>query len=182
MKRVIRAIITGLTLISLMVCLAIVGLWLRSHAIQDSFNWEFTTSAALYNVELISGEGDQVLKLHREVYIQDQREFLASFHRNNQRGFFYLVYPYPMSAAMGGRRFFLRCRQIGNHTVIVAGIPIWTIALFTGILPLIQGSLYVRRRIRRANRLAACVSCGYDLRATPKRCPECGTVPTKATA
>jgi hypothetical protein len=57
-------------------------------------------------------------------------------------------------------------------------IPYWGLALVTPILPLgwVLQSI-VRQRAARRPGCGICVRCGYDLRATPQRCPECGTVP-----
>jgi hypothetical protein len=58
-------------------------------------------------------------------------------------------------------------------------VPLWPAALIFGVLPAIHlVRWYHRRRARRADR-SICQACGYDLRATPERCPECGTVPAR---
>jgi hypothetical protein len=58
-------------------------------------------------------------------------------------------------------------------------IPYWKPVLLGLILPFYRfpwQSINCRaKRIRRG----LCVNCGYDLRATPNRCPECGTAPSK---
>jgi len=51
-------------------------------------------------------------------------------------------------------------------------LPYWAIAVVTLIPSLMW--LHGRRKIP-----GTCQTCGYDLRATPDRCPECGTVPPK---
>jgi hypothetical protein len=52
-------------------------------------------------------------------------------------------------------------------------LPPWLVVAITGLLP----SWWLLRAIRvRGRRLRGlCASCGYDLRASPDRCPECGT-------
>jgi hypothetical protein len=58
----------------------------------------------------------------------------------------------------------------GNWEVTV---PFWMPAMVFGAWPAIATVWLVRRR-RRA-RVGRCRQCGYDLRATRERCPECGT-------
>ena len=50
------------------------------------------------------------------------------------------------------------------------GVPMWGIAIVASVAP----ALWVRRRCRAVRLAGHCAHCGYDLRATPERCPECG--------
>jgi hypothetical protein len=71
-----------------------------------------------------------------------------------------------------------------EEVVTVSSFPLalWSlIASATLLLPFgWRGSQRARRLLRRHK--GRCEHCGYDLRATPDRCPECGTMPAKVKA
>ena len=87
----------------------------------------------------------------------------------NRLGFIYGVSPVSYDTVLGDPY---------SETYNRAQVPYWVlIPAFLGAgLPAVRASVATRRRVRR---LAAgcCPFCGYDLRATTGRCPECGTVP-----
>ena len=60
----------------------------------------------------------------------------------------------------------------GSKANIVT-IPLWAPTLLFAIL-LVYQLLPVHRR-RKRKKLGLCLKCGYDLRASKDRCPECGT-------
>lgn len=55
--------------------------------------------------------------------------------------------------------------------------PYWLIAIIAAIVPIWCLRQLLRARWRKTRGL--CLFCGYDMRATPEQCPECGTIPAE---
>lgn len=78
----------------------------------------------------------------------------------------------------------LACGRTDYGTLVMGGLPpmtmrgwyvvapFWLVAAATAASPLLA---LLRWRMGRRGGPGHCRSCGYDLRATPDRCPECGT-------
>jgi hypothetical protein len=92
------------------------------------------------------------------------QEGSLGFGKSRYRGRF-AVGPQPMRHAVEARAYF---------------VPYWALLLVAAVAPgkLARGRYRAYRRSRRG----LCAGCGYDLRATPGRCPECGepAPPTRA--
>ena len=67
-------------------------------------------------------------------------------------------------------------RTLSPSGIVVA--PYWFLTFVAGVLPAWQLARVAARGRRRAD---VCAFCGYDLRATPGRCPECGTAAAVST-
>jgi hypothetical protein len=200
-KRIGRYIFNGLTVLSLLLCVGTSGLWVRGYFVADRgyySRWRVggtTASEGAYWVQSGGGifiiatrqqalaglGGDSAAQIGRLAAAGPERRWvrLAPDHamtlaggprpgRLGRLGFWYVRAPMkPSPGAMPGPR--------GNYYAEWAA-PAWAVCLVLALLPT---AWVVRwRRERRRDRAGLCTKCGYDLRATPERCPECGTVPT----
>jgi hypothetical protein len=78
----------------------------------------------------------------------------------------------------------IRIRRYGNDFDLIWDvdyITLITIAAAWPALQLAKAAIAAERRRRAAPQFPHCTQCGYDLRATPGRCPECGQVTTGPT-
>ena len=163
---------------SLCVCLAACALWARSHRVNDRLFYQTDHDARGCQRCYVLGwdrgvfefEHHHIADLGRAYAEQyglhtDHREAATHSppvprdHASLLPGFGFLP---PVTVAVPPATWW-------RYSVYV---PHYAVVLATAALP--AAWLLRRRRQKRMRQSGLCTRCGYDLRATPGRCPECG--------
>lgn len=190
MRRLARHTFTLCAAVSLMLCVVLCVLWVRSYSRPDTIRRKWhTVTLTTYEqrrLELLTGRGSVHARWDREhitASARDVRRLMAAeagasplrtssvtavprrdaFPHAARFGFYF----HRQSDAWGDAS---PARSVTTRTT--AASPLWPGPLLTAVLP----ATWLRHRWRRGRAVSRglCLSCGYDLRATPDRCPECG--------
>jgi hypothetical protein len=200
-RRIGRYILNGLAVLSLVLCVATVALSVRSYTKFVDFGRIHTTrSPEAYTQHMIRlGSIDgRFLFTWRDIVWAWSNPSTAKVSETweSGNGAFWKedpkFDPFRKFPAQPGERtwekqfagcHFTRLIQVpvqGNPGMIgvVIILPHAYSCAVLSVLPVARLWRWRRRRRQRIEGL--CASCNYDLRATPDRCPECGTIPATA--
>jgi hypothetical protein len=181
MKRLRRWLFDGIAALSLVISVAMTALWLRSFFAVESVSriqWDATTRR-ISEVSMVWSDGRFVFYMGRVAppalgfSPPSNVGWQHSTTSQTPRDFaLWQVIHQPKSYFLGanGTR--------GWSEVWSVAFRIWLLAVLAALLPVLW--LFGKIRQTRLAQNVLCHYCGYDLRATPDRCPECGTVPEKA--
>jgi hypothetical protein len=193
-----RRLLNLLTALSLLLCVAIVAMWVRSHVAADAVEWQRAddVGGAHYHWYRIiaSGRGRVELAYDAEVSEigsitpQEAARPVGRWQRTARKSArlrdllrvspdLEPAFGGPPSLPFGFHFAWATSPATVRREVIV---PYWALVLVTGALPAFRLPALARRFMRPGAGL--CPRCGYDLRATPDRCPECGAEAAASTA
>jgi hypothetical protein len=160
----IRRLFTIASALSLLLCVAAIILWVRSYIAADSIRWNLPPHGG---VSFLSSGGRFTLSMYAGVEGMVggfQHLSQSPFDFDDQTARWYLSYHNWLGFGFGP--------GFADAGPII--VPYWSVALFTCALP--PWLFLSGRKSRQRQTLGLCPSCGYDLRASKERCPECGTV------
>jgi hypothetical protein len=173
MRPVRRRLFNLLTALSLLLCVAVCALWVRSFFVPDYWYRETWGGRLAAEMELQTYRGRARLQYQSQPEREVRPGFNTGWHHRrfglsgwDTEGDFWLWGWYYQRWPSGLMGWVLRVRM-------------WTPALLTAVAPALWLASFLRRRGR--GRSGFCPACGYDLRATPGRCPECGTMAASET-
>ena len=165
-----RRFFAFVSVLSLLLCLATVVQWARSYWRSDSLDW---SGALIYGVHLESDRGS----LHLYVW----RTFLGPAFRESAAIPLIQSDPHPFLIYLSVHNlhefYWLHHVDLFEESWLLE-FPHWPLCLVCAI-PF--ACTLLSRTFRKRVPAHACRQCGYDLRATPDRCPECGTIVPKNT-
>jgi hypothetical protein len=193
-----RHLLNLMTVLSLLLCVAVVGLWVRSYFAGEELRWE-------RHVARGQSRTDETISVQCEVgriglayqhlaysgpavsVSPDDDGRIDFTHTTTTR-------PIRLAVAVPGQTYGFKSwnqptrllrppnTMSGRGWSLVA--PLYLLAALTAGLPAGRVSwwLWQRRRHKHETRRGVCPTCGYDLRATPGKCPECGTIPAATSA
>jgi hypothetical protein len=193
----IRRLFTVLSALSLLLCVAVVVLWVRSYRVNETVAWyvnEWDGWDGRFRARGASSDSGGVMFfiLRREAHLELEPDahLRASFkrgnpdlHRPGYRTDPPAGYPYMGGHYKGWGRFgfgFYAGDRTPpswpmSHDDLFLVVPHWLLVLAAALLPARWALARRRQRRSRRSALGLCPRCGYDLRATPGRCPECGS-------
>ena len=178
-----RRLVNFLTALSLVLCMATAALWVRSYWVTDEVSQGeaqrqivVSSSAGVFSAELHDRWEDSTPS--RMAWVHEMRSNMA------------LLVAVPSGERWWNRLGFSAGREIVEldlmpvtvrlHRITWLTIPCAAVVAPLAVLPALRLRRWRLDRRRREDCAGLCPACGYDLRATPERCPECGTVPAAA--
>jgi hypothetical protein len=188
-----RTLLNLLTALSLLLCGGVVALWVRGRLVSEEAGVRRADAASRTRTELSVRNytgGARLAYLRNVIREQFVYDFFEKRGQPPPGRYWIRRPPRPMDFVPDARRerlvqgaaagFALRVSRLNrpdysDHAYVVY-LPCWFLFLLTALLPARWLVIYTVRLLpplRKAKGL--CPRCGYDLRATPERCPECGT-------
>ena len=167
-----RRLLNLLTALSLLICVAACVVWVRSYWVSD---W---ATVKLPRPVWGVGQGYVFTWTGGVGVVADKRGALdlAAPEWITRPPMSYGAAGWPEETLPNRAGFAATTNPLARGVLYSASVPCWFLALITGAAPVAW--LLHNRHARRRTRAGYCRSCGYDLRATPGRCPECGTAAT----
>jgi hypothetical protein len=178
-RRPFHILLNAAAVLSTALCVATGTLWVRSHF--GYIGLEGVSPSSMYTVGAVHGEFC-VDALHCDYPMFSPPNSPAKWEVQrlpslDARADIGIWFPTARGPVAG---FFFAHSADGQpvrKTIVL--VPLMAAACVFLMIPLVALGCWRRRR-RASN--GVCRACGYDLRATPDRCPECGTVPTTKAA
>ena len=190
-REMIRRLITIASAISLLLCVAVSALWARGYWHRDacSFHyrgehWELVSQRGRIRADNQPERDDQIRQYDEDVRLWVEKTHkLDSAHDQAVRALDHPDANDPRHRKAWRRAYdtLIELDQSFNSEPRPTAVSQYvahsgpdSIALIvTAMLPLVW--LAQRFRLRSSDRGGLCTACGYDLRASKHRCPECGT-------